>query len=203
MIRQKIDIPALVAENRQIRPHGFGAQEQNQIRIRRQRPPARHEQEIHLRLQAQRVEIVEIRDMRQQGHGNPQPAGAFGAFFFELRRIFRRKFGAGGKYGTNPKGAQPVRAAMKRMPSANKAASPRSRLTIKPLMQAASSSASTAWVPIRLAITPPRSISPISTTGTPAARAKPILAISCARRLTSAALPAPSTKTRSLAAARI
>ena len=46
-------------------------------------------------------------------------------------------------------------------------------------------------------MTPPRSISPISTTGTSAASAKPILAMSPARRLISAGLPAPSTRTRS------
>ena len=40
-------------------------------------------------------------------------------------------------------------------------------------------------------MTPPRSISPISTTGTSAASAKPILAMSPARRLISAGLPAP------------
>src|SRR5690606_2544309 len=44
-------------------------------------------------------------------------------------------------------------------------------------------------------------MSPTSTTGTPAARAKPKLAMSPARRLTSAALPAPSTSTRSAPAA--
>ena len=46
-------------------------------------------------------------------------------------------------------------------------------------------------------MTPPRSMSPTSTTGTSAASAKPILAMSPARRLISAGLPAPSTSTRS------
>ena len=55
----------------------------------------------------------------------------------------------------------------------------------------------TVFVPTRLAITPPRSMSPTSTTGTSAARAKPILAMSLARRFVSAALPAPSTTTMS------
>ena len=48
-------------------------------------------------------------------------------------------------------------------------------------------------------MTPPRSMSPTSTTGTSAASAKPILAMSPARRLISAGLPAPSTRTRSAA----
>ncbi len=51
-------------------------------------------------------------------------------------------------------------------------------------------------------MTPPRSISPISTTGRSAASAKPILAMSPARRLISAGLPAPSTRTRSAASVR-
>ena len=49
-------------------------------------------------------------------------------------------------------------------------------------------------------MTPPRSMSATSTTGTPAAAAKPMLAMSWARRLTSAALPAPSTRTKSASA---
>ena len=71
------------------------------------------------------------------------------------------------------------------------------RLTMKPATSFASSGSSTALVPTRLAITPPRSMSPITTTGTSAARAKPILAMSFLRRLISDALPAPSTRTMS------
>ena len=68
----------------------------------------------------------------------------------------------------------------------------------KPLSRRRSLSAAAASrVPTRLAMTPPRSMSPISTTGTSAASAKPILAMSPSRRLTSAGLPAPSTSTRS------
>ncbi|MDH6665516.1 UNVERIFIED_ORG: hypothetical protein M2442_001515 [Methylorubrum zatmanii] len=46
-------------------------------------------------------------------------------------------------------------------------------------------------------MTPPRSMSPTSTTGVPVARAKPILAMSPCRRFTSAGEPAPSTSTMS------
>jgi hypothetical protein len=73
--------------------------------------------------------------------------------------------------------------------------SPRKRLTMKPTIIAASAGSITACVPTRLAITPPRSMSPSSTTGTSAARAKPMLAMSAARRFTSDAEPAPSTST--------
>jgi hypothetical protein len=83
------------------------------------------------------------------------------------------------------------------MPSSKSAGSPRNLLTMKPTMSLASFSSITALVPARLAITPPRSMSPMRTTGASAARAKPILAMSLSRRLTSEALPAPSTRTMS------
>src|SRR3546814_291549 len=51
-------------------------------------------------------------------------------------------------------------------------------------------------------MTPPRSMSAISTTGRSAASAKPMLAMSPARRLTSAGLPAPSTTINSAPAER-
>ena len=89
------------------------------------------------------------------------------------------------------------------MPSANSEMSPRMRLTMKPATSFASSGSSTALVPTRLAITPPRSMSPITTTGTSAARAKPILAMSFLRRLISDALPAPSTRTMSALGASV
>ena len=104
---------------------------------------------------------------------------------------------ASAKCGTRPSAGQPVRSATKRMPLSNRAGSPRKRLTMKPRIIAASASSSTALVPTRLAMTPPRSMSPTSTTGTSAARAKPILAMSPALRFTSDAEPAPSTRTRS------
>jgi hypothetical protein len=86
------------------------------------------------------------------------------------------------------------------MPSSNNDGSPRKRLTMKPTIMSASAGSITVLVPTRLAITPPRSMSPTSTTGTSAARAKPMLAMSAARRLTSDAEPAPSTRTRSASA---
>ena len=67
---------------------------------------------------------------------------------------------------------------------------------------AASCGSSTACVPTSWAITPPRSMSPTRITGISAARAKPMLAMSFARRFTSAGLPAPSTITRSAPAGK-
>ena len=67
----------------------------------------------------------------------------------------------------------------------------------KPLTRAWSAGPSRATVPNRAANTPPRSMSPTTMTGSPAARASPMLAMSVSRRLISAGLPAPSQMTTS------
>jgi hypothetical protein len=107
---------------------------------------------------------------------------------------------ASANQGTRPSASQPVFSAISVMPSAKREGSPRNLLTMKPRISAASLSPTTARVPTIWAMTPPRSMSPTSTTGTPAACANPMLAMSLRRRLTSAALPAPSTSTRSASA---
>ncbi len=107
-----------------------------------------------------------------------------------------------GKNGTTPKQRIPVRAVTAAMPPSNSPTSPRNLLTIYPARSARSLADSSAWVPTSWAMTPPRSMSPTSTTGTSAASANPILAMSPSRRLISAGLPAPSTRTRSAASAR-
>jgi hypothetical protein len=68
-------------------------------------------------------------------------------------------------------------------------------------MRARSPGESRECVPTSWAMTPPRSMSPTSATGTSAASANPILAMSPARKLISAGLPAPSTRIRSAPAA--
>ena len=82
-------------------------------------------------------------------------------------------------------------------PGASSAGSPRNLLTTKPAISAWSAGSSTATVPNRWASSPPRSMSPTSTTGRSAARASPMLAKSVARRLISAGDPAPSQITTS------
>ena len=111
-------------------------------------------------------------------------------------------FAAQGSQGIRPKPRHPVRDSMAAMPASNNFGSPRNLLTTKPRISSASARSSTAWVPTTLAMTPPRSISPISTTGTPARRANPMLAMSPWRRLISAGLPAPSTMINSNDSAR-
>ena len=128
------------------------------------------------------------------------PVGAVGA---RARASSAGRRRAGSKKGTRPMGRQPVWSAMVAMPSAKRVGSPRKRLTMKAFIRAASAGSRTACVPTRLAMTPPRSMSPMRTTGVSVARAKPMLAMSLARRLVSEALPAPSTRTRSASAERV
>ena len=101
-------------------------------------------------------------------------------------------FQASANHGKTPSDTHPVFSVMAVMPSSKSDTSPRNLLIAKPVILLRSSAGKTACVPTICAITPPRSISPIRTTGTLAASAKPILAISPERRLISAGLPAPS-----------
>ena len=79
----------------------------------------------------------------------------------------------------------------------NKSEFPRNLLTTKPTIWFKSFFGSIILVPKICAITPPLSISPINITGTFAAVAKPILAISFFLKFISAGDPAPSTRIKS------
>ena len=106
-------------------------------------------------------------------------------------------FEASSNHGITPSPFHLVNFSICAIPSENSDTSPRNLLIIKALICALSISESTALVPTILAIMPPLSISPIKTTGILATVANPILAISFARRLISAGLPAPSINTKS------
>ena len=82
-------------------------------------------------------------------------------------------------------------------PLSSSSGAPRNLLITKPEMSAWSAGESRASVPYMAANTPPRSMSPTTMTGRPAARARPMLATSVSRRLISAGLPAPSQMTTS------
>ena len=101
-------------------------------------------------------------------------------------------FQASENHGKTPSDTHPVCSVMAAMPSSKSDTSPRNLLIVNPLILLRSLAGKTACVPTICAITPPRSISPIRTTGTLAASANPIFAISPERRLISAGLPAPS-----------
>ena len=111
-------------------------------------------------------------------------------------------FQASANHGKTPSVAHPVCSAIAVMPSSKSDTSPRNLLIAKPVIRLRSWLDSTACVPTICAITPPRSMSPIKITGTLAVSAKPILAISPARRLISAGLPAPSIMIKSAVLAK-
>ena len=114
----------------------------------------------------------------------------------ERERILRRQEPRFGKVGNEPQSLPSGRSFDSAMPSAKSVGSPRNLLTMKPRMSLASSAPITALVPARLAITPPPSMSPMRTTGASAARAKPILAMSLARRFTRRASALPPERYR-------
>ena len=136
-----------------------------------------------------------IRGVIGQAIVTPRARPAVGRSRITASSLGRRT--ASGSQGTTPYPLHPLRASIARYPSSNSAGSPRNLLIRKPDIIAASAGSITERVPTIAAITPPRSMSPTRMTGTSAVRANPILAMSPARRLISAGLPAPSTTTRS------
>src|SRR5262249_46972518 len=105
-------------------------------------------------------------------------------------------------HGSTPSTGRPVSSRSRSSPGSSRAGSPRNLFTTNPATSAWSSRLSRASVPYSAASAPPRSMSATTITGRPAARARPMLAMSCARRLISAGLPAPSQMTASNRSAR-
>ena len=83
------------------------------------------------------------------------------------------------------------------IPLSSSSGAPRNLLMMKPETSSWSPGGIRASVPYSAANTPPRSMSPTTMTGSPAARASPMFATSVSRRLISAGLPAPSQMTTS------
>ena len=104
--------------------------------------------------------------------------------------------------GTTPSTGTPVRASSWVRPGRRMSTSPRNLLMMVPFTMARSSGSSRATVPYREANTPPRSMSPASSTGAPASLAIPMFTMSSAFRLISAGLPAPSRTMTSYSASR-
>ena len=196
---QNIDVPALGAQHRQIAESRFGAGNNDGVGIQRDGLAGRHEIDGDARLRAQGIEVVEIGDMRQHGHGNMDCAICARDFSGRCngtassagRRL------AACSHGTTPSAGHPVCAATSFMPGVEKRNSAAEFVDQKSADAGAIAGREHLVSPTRLAMTPPRSISPISTTGTPKASAKPIFATSPWRRLVSAGLPAPSTSNSS------
>jgi hypothetical protein len=77
-----VDVPALLAQERQVGDGRFRAGQQHQVGVAGQRPARPEQVDRHVGLGAQRVEIVEIGDPRQERHDDAdrpaRPAGAGG-----------------------------------------------------------------------------------------------------------------------------
>ena len=191
------------AQRREVDKGRLAAREEHEVGIAGRASPGSSDDEVDVGLGRQRVEIVEVGDPRQAGHGDASAPPA--------RRRRARPGPAhppwAGRARPRTRGRRPADAAGARARSAAMAAGEQRGIAAELVDEEAARAGAIVRVEHRhgadeLAMTPPRSMSPTSTTGTPAARAKPMLAMSPARRLTSAGLPAPSTRTRSASPAR-
>ena len=72
-MRQDVDVPALAAQEGEIGERRLRSRQDDQRRVARQRLARPDQDQLDRRLGAQRVEIVEIGDVRQQRHGDPDP----------------------------------------------------------------------------------------------------------------------------------
>ncbi len=100
-------------------------------------------------------------------------------------------------HGSTPTVGTPQRRSRSASPVPSRAGSPRNLLTTKALTRALSADGSSSTVPYSEAKTPPRSMSPTTKAGKPAASATRRLTMSWSKRLISAGLPAPSAITTS------
>eukprot|EP01136_Pigoraptor_vietnamica_P026946 Opistho-1_new@82592 len=70
MMGKNVDIPALRANRRQIGQRCLGSRQHDQRGLRRDRLAGRHHHHLHIGFQHQRVEVVEVRDARQDRAGD-------------------------------------------------------------------------------------------------------------------------------------
>ena len=116
--------------------------------------------QIHPGLGVERIEIVEVGDVRQDRDGNLDPCLRLGgACCVERERIFRRQQPGVRKERHKAERPPSGHASDRRHAVGEQRGIPRNLLTRKPRIIAASEGSITALVPTRLAITPPRSIS--------------------------------------------
>src|SRR5262249_49020007 len=153
-------------ERREVRDRRLRSWQNHEVGVARQCRAWSDLDEFDGRFGLKRIEVVEIGDVRQDRHRDAYARACFAGKARSSANGSRAGRGrAWGNNGTRPRGCHPVACAIAFMPEANNAGSPRNLLTRKPHTRAASSGSITALVPTRLAITPPRSMSPMSTTG--------------------------------------
>ena len=162
-----------------------------------------HAHEVDRGLRIERIEIVEIGDVRQDRDRDPHARRGFdGRAASSASASSAGSRRASAKNGTRPSACQPVARAIVAMPSANSAGSPRNLLTRKPRISAAS-----CGVDHRLGADEARdhaaAVDVADQHDRHIGRArKAHIGDVVRRRLTSEALPAPSTSTRSASALR-
>ena len=97
------------AQRREIADGGLGARQQDQVGIARQRVAGLDQLDAHIRLGAQRVEIVEIGDARQPRHRDLDRARSSArAIAVQRHRILRRQQVRASNHGTTPRLFSPV-----------------------------------------------------------------------------------------------
>ena len=69
-MRLDVDVPALRAQEGEIADGGFGAWQDDDVRVRGDGLARPHEYQLHTRLHAKRIEVVEIGDAREHWHGD-------------------------------------------------------------------------------------------------------------------------------------
>ena len=166
-MREDVDVPALGAQAGEIGDRRLRAGQDDEIGTAAAARRARTSDQRTSGSSLQRIEIVEIGDARQTGDGDRDAVRA-GAL---RRRSSATASSAGSRAARGETGNEAERRpagalSMARMPSSNSAGSPRNLLTRKPRMQrSVLARRARRLVPTICAMTPPRSMSPIRTTG--------------------------------------
>ena len=103
MVRQDIDVPALRAQEGEIAAGRLGAGKDDKRSVARNRLARRHHHKVHVALELERIEIVEIRDPFKRKIRDFAPAGL--ACLAKSQRVFRGKLSRPRKVGQHPKAA--------------------------------------------------------------------------------------------------
>ena len=96
-------LPALGAQKGQIADGRFGAEQDDDIHVTRNRSSGRHKAEIDLRLQAQRVGVVKVGDAGQHWGGDPHPSGLCRVELGQRYGVFGRQTRGGRSPGDEAK----------------------------------------------------------------------------------------------------
>ena len=151
------------AQCREIRNRRFGAEQDDEIGIAGKRHARPHAHQIDRR--ARRRADRDRRNWRRAAGSAPRsdrvPSALRSAHDQARARLRPATAGRPERTAQGRAPASRSSRAIVAMPSANSVGSPRNLLTRKPRISAASAGSMTALVPTRLAITPPRSMSPI------------------------------------------